>query len=1047
MGYFRRVVLVNSAGYQLADVRLDGHCDIAGGQGAGKTTLMNAILYPFVVDDQYLDIDTREKTRFSLYYFQYSNSFIIYEIVNNVDTPYCVLVHRVGSSLNFHFISAPFDIDWLYSGNEQVTNWMDVRQNLNELGITVRTETTMSRFNHIILGKGEYYNEQYSIVKTPKDRDAVRPLISAIFKLRPFTQETLKETMVAAVMSSNQVETEGIDLSSHRSNLADFTQRYSDIQKMTVKGKNGLTAVDPVAALIFKRVDRYYATKNELKLVPGQLAFSLSSAREESALLSELIAATEKRIMEIDAHHEEKERDFQQQRDAVIAKYSEAKTQLDTIYKIKKKYEDVTVEELVEWIRNKKDHEVELQSLNGRYDAINKNAEDIRKKMELALESSKLIYQNKENIEKKVYLEKREAIRKKKESVMSTAAEERSVINRRYEDLLGADWREAEEELIRRLLSFSERLASAETIREIRLAVEGKDFAGLDAILKEIQSRRCGPIDEAKQRQEMDQVWKDLRETADKKDGLERARSAELASVKEKERSELMLIDEEEKALTEAHNETLHDIVKEFNEKKDEIVNDFNARIHGGDQKLKETLEELQSKIQSEKYILEMIEQFPSAAEDKEAYLDNEEQYRQMLQKANTEKNRLDDEKRVASDAYKEERKSLAARKDTAEKSKLIFDSNFAEGESFLDRKPDFRAAFDACEPIKTDKQVKDIIHVYEELQRVISDLRESIPEAVRRLYTDGMLSRVDTFELGIGYNDSLNTFDDFLSVAERLRTRLENSETDMGIDKFIRTNTNIWIDEIRDISSAMSPVENMLLQIQKFCRKATDFVKKHNRTDCIDRFSMYVDEAETTDIVKLLREISAFYENRSLSLGFDNLFSSEDDSDNKKAIALLEKFSEALDRNGDQQRISLSSMFDIRMDITEKGNTKSKLLSFSKFGSNGTAALLKAMLNMTLLHIFLEKNQAENTRLICAIDEMNTISPSNLHALLEFATAARMYIICSGQNHTTSALDYSYNVYDEPATDGTRIKGVSLDARDVGKEDTALVEQETEGL
>ena len=66
MGYIRRLILVNSGGYQFADVRLDGHCDIAGGQGVGKTTLMNAILFPFVVDDQYLDIDTREKDRFSL---------------------------------------------------------------------------------------------------------------------------------------------------------------------------------------------------------------------------------------------------------------------------------------------------------------------------------------------------------------------------------------------------------------------------------------------------------------------------------------------------------------------------------------------------------------------------------------------------------------------------------------------------------------------------------------------------------------------------------------------------------------------------------------------------------------------------------------------------------------------------------------------------------------------------------------------------------------------------------------------------------------------
>ena len=89
--------------------------------------------------------------------------------------------------------------------------------------------------------------------------------------------------------------------------------------------------------------------------------------------------------------------------------------------------------------------------------------------------------------------------------------------------------------------------------------------------------------------------------------------------------------------------------------------------------------------------------------------------------------------------------------------------------------------------------------------------------------------------------------------------------------------------------------------------------------------------------------------------------------------------------------------MFDIRMNVTEKGNTIKNVLSLNRPGSSGTASVLKAMLNMTLLHVFLEKNQAENTRLICAIDEMNTISAYNLDVLTRFADAAGMIMIGSG--------------------------------------------------
>ena len=92
-------------------------------------------------------------------------------------------------------------------------------------------------------------------------------------------------------------------------------------------------------------------------------------------------------------------------------------------------------------------------------------------------------------------------------------------------------------------------------------------------------------------------------------------------------------------------------------------------------------------------------------------------------------------------------------------------------------------------------------------------------------------------------------------------------------------------------------------------------------------------------------------------------------------------------------------------------------------------------------LHVFMEKSQAKNTRLICAIDEMNTIEASNLHALTAFATAAGLYIIGSGQHHTNTALDYSYNVCDKPAGDGTRIKEVFLVARKLPVEDYEILQ------
>ena len=394
----------------------------------------------------------------------------------------------------------------------------------------------------------------------------------------------------------------------------------------------------------------------------------------------------------------------------------------------------------------------------------------------------------------------------------------------------------------------------------------------------------------------------------------------------------------------------------------------------------------------------------------------------------NLEYNTVLDKKKAAKSTFDENDGKLKDDIESYKNEKSLVDENIKAANSFLERKSDFRAAYDVAEPIPTEQTAKDIITSYDDIRRTIDDLKVEIPEAVKRIYAPDMLSRVDTFQLGISRNDSLSTFDEFLSVAEKLRTRLENSDEKMGLDWYVRLNTNIWLDEIRNISTAMSPVENMLMQIQKLCRKATAFVKEYNKTDCIDDFSMNVNEKDTTDLVRILREISKFYQEKNVVLGFDNLFSDDEEPANKKAIELLERFSDELERCG-EQRISMTSMFDIRMNVTEKGNTIKNVLSLNRPGSSGTASVLKAMLNMTLLHIFLEKNQAENTKLICAIDEMNTISAYNLDVLTRFADAAGMIMIGSGQDHTKAVLDYAYNVYDITQADGSRIKEISLDA------------------
>lgn len=1041
MGYLKRLILVNSAGYPLADVRLDGHCDMAGGQGVGKTTLMNAILYPFVVEDRFIDIDRQEKQVFSRYYFPSErNSFVIYEVINNLDEPYSILIHRAGGTLCYHFISAPFDYEWLYEGEEQVKDWFEVRAKLDNLGVSYKTIEGRDKFNNIFLGKGDHYQEQYSIVKSNGDKDAIRPLLSAVFRNHAFSQETLKNALVAAVMSSNMISREGIDLSSHRRYLDGFAEHYSDIQKMTVPDKNGQTAIGPISEVLFDSVDKYYENRESLLRIPGRLMFSYKAAKERYDYLEKSITADKEALERNKRESEDQENSIQDKIDAINRVRGGVDKELETIEEIEKRYKEkkVNIEDLVMSIRDKALHKKELDSLKAQRNALTSDSKDIQKNKEDALQENSLFYKNLEIKERNAAQAKKDAIQKRVDSANADAEKRTAEVEKKYRALLGENWKETELILIDHLMDLSGKLSTAETIDDIRkeLRNEPEDYGRiLDAIL----SKRNGEeIDIDSLRKAVLEEKARLNDELDRKLQLEKEKSLEIAEIAQTKTATLNALKKEGEEVDNALKAKTKSIYDDCTSKAGEISEIYDTKIHGNDEQIKEALAELNELIEGEEAVLQAIEDFPSAAEDKARYFDKKPTLDKKRQELNLQVNDLITQKAQKKAQFNEEKALLEARIATENAEQGNLDAGIKEADKFLENRSAVKAACETAALIENEDSLTDIIADFSTINDNISDLKDKISRFTQRLYEPGMLSKLDTFQLGIGVNDSLSNFEDFLGVAEKLRSRLQNSAEAMGMDKYIQLYCTSWLNEIQDIKTAMSPIEKMLQQIGKLCSQATSFVKKHNKTDCIDSFNMKIDEEDTPDIVKLMRTITEFYNNNSTVLGFENLFASDDDSANKQAIEYLHQFAEILKQDSDLKLISLASMFNIRMDIVEKGHAIKNLLSFNNPGSRGTAIVLKAMLNMTLLHIVLEKGQAPNTRLICAIDEMNTIEASNLDALTDFATAAGLYIIGSGQHHTKSALDYSYNVWDERDEDGVVHKFVSMDAM----ESTALANE-----
>ena len=110
MRYLNKIVFLNSAHIQYAEVKLDGNVHFICTQCVVKSILLRALLFFYNADKLKLGIP-KEKKSFDAFYFPYANSYIIYEVMRE-NTAYCVVAAKSQGRVFFRFIDAPFQKDW-----------------------------------------------------------------------------------------------------------------------------------------------------------------------------------------------------------------------------------------------------------------------------------------------------------------------------------------------------------------------------------------------------------------------------------------------------------------------------------------------------------------------------------------------------------------------------------------------------------------------------------------------------------------------------------------------------------------------------------------------------------------------------------------------------------------------------------------------------------------------------------------------------------------------------------------------------------------------
>lgn len=167
MRYLNKIVFINSARIQYAEIQIDGNVHFIGTQGVGKSTALRALLFFYNADKTKLGI-SKEKKSFDEYYFPYLNSYIIYEVTID-DASYCVLAFRSQGRVCFRFLGTGYKKEYFISPEGKAyEEWDQIRDALGSFVYKSRRVETYEEYRDIIFGNNRGFLRSYGSLPLPR---------------------------------------------------------------------------------------------------------------------------------------------------------------------------------------------------------------------------------------------------------------------------------------------------------------------------------------------------------------------------------------------------------------------------------------------------------------------------------------------------------------------------------------------------------------------------------------------------------------------------------------------------------------------------------------------------------------------------------------------------------------------------------------------------------------------------------------------------------------------------------------------------------------
>jgi hypothetical protein len=362
-----RIVFINIANTDYSNVEIAGNTCFVGTNNMGKTTLQRAILFFYSANTRQLGISTSQKT-FEDYYFQYPNSYIVYELATE-EGFFHVMVYR-NTKLFYRFVDGAFDPEHYINEKEALLpKAVLARLNENKIDYSDQIET-FERYRNIVYGADpDKRYKKYALMKGNANYHNIPLAITSIFLSSEsvIRAEFVKECIANAIGSKHTT----IELKTIERQLRQFSERYQDIETFFRKESNQRSDL----------IRDNFSTIQRLKIQQRKLATDLGAAIKYAVgQKDEITGKVEAKRQQLEVHeqdfrakeelHRDSNKETNQEIGALRSKLREAE-------KKQTEYEDQGIADLLREAEDKPRLQLDVQARENEYVTLTAGFSDV----------------------------------------------------------------------------------------------------------------------------------------------------------------------------------------------------------------------------------------------------------------------------------------------------------------------------------------------------------------------------------------------------------------------------------------------------------------------------------------------------------------------------------------------------------------------------------------------------------------------------------------------------------------------------------------------